>query len=155
MNESVEQTQSQPQSSKKGANTLLIVLLIIVIGILIGGGVYYLMDKKNVENTDTYQAVFLQNGQVYFGKMDKQKDGVHLMDVYYLQANQQLQSAGEEGEAAAEKQQAQPELSLVKLGNELHGPEDEMVINKEHILFYENLKSDSGVVEAIKQEKNK
>jgi hypothetical protein len=40
-------------------------------------------------------------------------------------------------------------LSLVKLGNELHGPKDEMTINKAHIIFVEDLKADGKVVTAI------
>jgi hypothetical protein len=38
---------------------------------------------------------------------------------------------------------------LVKLGNELHGPVDEMHISKAQILFYEDLKTDGQVVKAI------
>jgi hypothetical protein len=44
--------------------------------------------------------------------------------------------------------------SLVKLGEELHGPEDEMVINNEHIIFTERLKADSQVVSAIAEHKS-
>ena len=43
----------------------------------------------------------------------------------------------------------QPQLSLVKLGNELHGPQDKMEINDAHIIFIESLKQDGRVVEAI------
>ena len=48
---------------------------------------------------------------------------------------------------------AQPtqNLSLVKLGNELHGPEDAMYINMDHVLFTEELKEDSRVVDAVKR----
>jgi hypothetical protein len=39
----------------------------------------------------------------------------------------------------------------VKLGNEMHGPQDQMFIRNEHVLFVENLKDDSKVVQAIQQ----
>jgi hypothetical protein len=42
-------------------------------------------------------------------------------------------------------------FSLVKLGNEIHGPEDNMSVNLEHVLFVENLKPESKVVEAIRE----
>ncbi len=42
---------------------------------------------------------------------------------------------------------------MVKLGNELHGPEDEMFITKEHVLFYEDMKADGKVMQAIKEYK--
>ncbi|MDQ6985948.1 MAG: hypothetical protein Q9M91_00935 [Candidatus Dojkabacteria bacterium] len=92
-----------------------------------------------------YQAVFLTNGQVYFGDVtDERSDVVILEDIYYLQINKNIQSQ-DPNEAATEV----PDISLIKLGEELHGPEDQMIINKEQVLFIENLKSDSDVVKAI------
>ncbi len=98
---------------------------------------------------DKTQAVFLQNGQVYFGKInDLNRQFVKLSDIYYLQVQQQVQP--EQGE----QQQAQDNnVSLVKLGCELHGPEDQMIINREQVVFWENLKDDGSVVEAINQYK--
>lgn len=94
-----------------------------------------------------YQAVFLSNGQVYFGQMKSVGAGnVTLEDIYYLRV-QQIQPKAEE--------KPQGKLTLIKLGNELHAPQDKMVINRDHILFYENLKSDGKVIEAIKRYKEK
>ena len=98
-----------------------------------------------------WQAVFLTNGQVYFGKVAKEgSQKVVLQDIYYLQVTQPLQTSGDQQAQAA----AQNELSLVKLGNELHGPEDQMRINADQVLFIEDLKSDSRVVEAINNYKS-
>ena len=95
-----------------------------------------------------YQAVFLSNGQVYFGKLSDASDAyATLKDIYYLQVVQQQQQL--QGQQAAQSGQ-QPQVSLVKLGNELHGPADVMKINRSQILFYEDLKTDSQVVRAIK-----
>ena len=44
-------------------------------------------------------------------------------------------------------------VSLVKLGDELHGPADKMEINRDQILFIEDLKPNSQVVMAIKNYK--
>ena len=52
----------------------------------------------------------------------------------------------QEGQESTETQQ---ELTLIKLGNELHGPTDRMVINRDFILLTESLKNDSRVVQAI------
>jgi hypothetical protein len=97
-----------------------------------------------------YVAVFLTNGQVYFGKL-KNPDGdyVTLDDIYYLQVGPQQGSATSATNASTTPQQ----ISLVKLGNELHGPVDEMHISRAQILFYEQLKSDGQVVKAIMQDK--
>ncbi|MEI7818852.1 MAG: hypothetical protein WCI47_01915 [bacterium] len=95
-----------------------------------------------------YQAVFMTNGQVYFGKIKSlTKDSVSLSDIYYLQVQQQVQP--DEKSKTKEDQQ----LSLAKLGGELHGPEDNMYINRDQMLFWENLKDDSKVVQAIKANK--
>lgn len=97
-----------------------------------------------------YQAVFLTNGQVYFGKVKQPEAGtVTLSDIYYLQSNQSTQGSGADNTADDNQ------LSLVKLGNELHGPEDMMAINRDQILFWENLKDSGKVVQAIKQNQKK
>jgi hypothetical protein len=100
-------------------------------------------------NKDDYQAVFLTNGQVYFGKLQNAKgEYLQLTDIYYLQVDSSIQS-GEEAQAAASDNNVQ----LIKLGNELHGPRDEMQISNQQVLFWENLKPDSRVSEAIKNYK--
>lgn len=94
---------------------------------------------------DKYQAVFLTNGQVYFGKLKNiSGDYLVLTDIYYLQTN-----GG--GTTDAEATTTETQAQLVKLGNELHGPEDEMQINNQQVLFWENLKTDGKVAEAIEK----
>ena len=68
---------------------------------------------------------------------------IRLVDIYYLQVNQGLQN--QEGDSLN-----QPDMSLVKLGYELHGPEDEMDIIAGNVLFIENLAADSRVLKAIR-----
>jgi len=138
-----------PAKEKNGWLTKLVVIVLIIVVILVG---LYLVSKYtswNVLNVNKgvsssgWQAVFLSNGQVYFGKIvKKNSDTLVLREVYYLQVTQQLQPTPED-------QAPQQNLSLVKLGNELHGPKDEMRINRDHIIFTEDLKSDSRVVDAI------
>ncbi len=92
-----------------------------------------------------YQAVFLDNGQVYFGKLSQSGKSYKLSDIYYLQAGESLQ------QAASTSGGATPNIQLIKLGSELHGPTDAMYIERSNLLFWENLKDDSKVVEAIKK----
>lgn len=98
------------------------------------------------ESQMTWRAVFLANNQVYFGKLYAPwfSSTATLTHIYYLQMGQALQP-----QDANSANAAQPQIKLVKLGNELHGPQDEMVIPKQQILFWENLKSDSPVVKTI------
>lgn len=99
-----------------------------------------------------YQAVFLTNGQVYFGHLENATaKNLVLKDIYYLQSTPQNPQQGTE----QNQQTSQSNLTLVKLGQELHGPEDKMVIKSDQVLFWENLKDNSKVVTAIKQNQNK
>lgn len=95
-----------------------------------------------------YQAVFLANGQVYFGKItDANSQTLVLEDIYYLRSAGNLQISEIKNSTTTP---ATDNFSLVKLGNELHGPEDKMSINLSQVLFTEDLKADSKVVEAIR-----
>lgn len=89
------------------------------------------------------QAVFLNGGQVYFGRINNLNDTfMRVSDIYYLRVNQTVQPNGE----TAQNQ----DISLVKLGCELHGPQDSMVINQDQVIFWENLKDDGQVAKAVK-----
>lgn len=130
---------------KKSVYVSVIVLLLLVI--VMGGWYAFKRDSfpfaKN--SSSDYSAVFLVNGQVYFGKLGSSSGGYTSMtDIYYLQTNQKVQPSDKK---AADTTQDQ--LSLVKLGNELHGPKDKMRINNSQIVFTEDLKSDGQVVKAI------
>lgn len=130
-----------------------VVVVLAVLGFVFRGKLFG-MDKKEAMSAKAsgYQAIFLTNGQVYFGKVSAaDSEYVVLKDIYYLQVIQQQPLQGTQQDQAAS--QAQQQISLVKLGNELHGPMDEMHISKTQILFYEDLKEDGNVVKAIQQYK--
>ena len=132
--------------------TVLIVLLIIT-SIITSA---YLITRMttagaygNSVKTKQYQALFLTNGQVYFGHLSGVNNGyVKLTDIYYLQVQQQVQPG-------TSSSNANPNVSLAKLGNELHGPEDEMYVSREQVLFWENLKNSGKVVQAIQSYQSK
>ena len=93
---------------------------------------------------DQWTGVFLTNGQAYFGHFySGPGDYAKLRDVHYVLATQ-LQSQNP-------SQQGQTALSLQKLGGEIHGPKTEMKIAKSQILFIEELRADSPVVQSIIQ----
>lgn len=95
-------------------------------------------------NKKTLQAVFLNNGQVYFGNIRSLNEKyVRVSNIYYLRVNQQVQPNQTNTNAAAQ------DISLVKLGCELHGPDDQMLINRDQVTFWENLKTDGQVAKAV------
>ncbi|PJA92680.1 MAG: hypothetical protein CO133_01875 [Candidatus Komeilibacteria bacterium CG_4_9_14_3_um_filter_37_5] len=156
--ELMDQPKKQKASSKSLMNKIIIVVIVVIV---ILGGLYFVNkytalnifgDKSDKVVATDWEAVFLSNGQVYFGKVVSEgSKEVVLKDIYYLQVVQRPLQTTETGntQVAQDQQQTQQELSLVKLGNELHGPVDEMTINAAHILFTEKLKSDSKVIDAI------
>jgi len=124
------------------SGTILVASLVILM--FFGGqSESKLVDQKKL------QAVFLTNGQVYFGKVHNiNNDFVDLRGIYYLNVNQQVQPNQSNGNNQ-QNQQSQNNVSLVKLGCELHGPVDKMIINREQVTFWENLKTDGQVAKAV------
>ena len=130
-----------------------VILLFSITILLVAVLAYTVMNRKNdtteasLVDTSKYQAVFLVNQQLpYFGKIVAlNSEYMVLDDIYYLQINQSVQPG----------QENQPQdITLVKLGCELHGPQDRMVINSDQVFFWENLKdngNDSKVTAAIQQ----
>lgn len=127
---------------------LLYGIYVIIIALLVYVGwttkLFGLIKTSSTETSKDaeWQAVFLTNGQVYFGKFSAGMGQYStLKNIYYLQVQKAVQPADQ---AATDQK-----VTLVKLGNELHGPQDEMKVNRDQILFYENLKKDGKVVQAI------
>jgi len=124
---------------------------VLALVIVVSG--YYMMNGNSFMKKPAYdyQAVFLTNGQVYFGKVAAQDpENVTLKDIYYLQVQQQVQPTGSASSTTTQASTDQNQnVQLVKLGSEIHGPADEMRINRQQVLFVEDLKSDSKVVTAI------
>lgn len=136
-------------------STIVILLLIILVSI---GVLFYPKIFKQEKNINIWQAVFLSNGQVYFGHvLDRNSKFVTLTNVYYLQmkenssASTQLNTNTENTniENTNTTNTNKQDISLVKLGNELHGPEDKMILNRDHILFIEDLRANSPIVKTI------
>lgn len=83
-----------------------------------------------------FQSVVLTGGQVFFGRLTAKGDVFLLTDVFYL--TPPAEGASEPG-------------TLVKRGGELHGPTEPLVIPEEQVVFMENLRDDSQVVQAIQR----
>lgn len=118
--------------------TVIIVLAVLFV-------LYLQRPSLVIRDKNAYQAVFLDNGQVYFGKLRALNDEfASLTDIYYLRAGSAVQTAGQTGT---------PEIDLIKLGAELHGPKDEMIMAREHVIFYEELGEGGEVMKLIRAHK--
>lgn len=124
---------------------LAVLLLLAVVGFL-----YTSKPETQGKYVDSsrLQAVFLNSGQVYFGNIRSVNNQYFVLgNVYYLQ------TAGTPGSTTTTA--ANSNISLVKLGCELHQPYDQMVINRDQITFWENLKTDGQVAKAVADFKTK
>lgn len=121
---------------KNSKNKIIYLSIVLVLAVII---VIIALPKSLPVNKDTWQAVFLTNDQVYFGKLSSFNNKyMELADVYYLQSDQSIS-----------KEQSGGDINLIKLGSEIHGPEDVMYISKSQILFWENLGANSRVMKII------
>lgn len=137
--------------SGRGKLKLIIVsaaiLLVVLFFALIGWLIYRSSTAASIDG-GKYQAVFLSNGQVYFGKLRHLNNSyMKLTDIFYLQT--QTDTPDESDSQNPQETSQGADVRLIKLGNEVHGPEDEMIINKDEVLFFENLKADGKVSESI------
>ena len=150
-------TAGGPTTTKRrsGDNKLLPLVVVAAVILVIGGGYYFLKGRGGGITSGEYQAVFLTNDQVYFGKIAKSNsDEVVLKDVFYLLIRQPTQVQAQNPEATPGAQAQQPRYELRHLGDgEPHGPLDEMSINRDQILFIEPLKEDGMVVQGIQRYK--
>ena len=90
-----------------------------------------------------YQAVLLDNGQAYFGRVEQPGgDFILLKDVFYIQSR-------------VDKDRKLVANVLIKRGaQEWHAP-DSMLINSKHVIFMEPVSPSSKVAQLIKEEKAK
>ncbi len=132
---------------------LWIAIVLIAVILLAGGG--WLALQKLIANDEgveasKYQMVFLTNGSAYFGKLEHvDQQYLKLTKVFYIQTNDA--SAQKDDKEIVQKEGN--DMQLIKLGNEVYGPEDEMRINRDQVSFYGNIKPDGKVAKLIEQYK--
>jgi len=143
---------SRHESPKK-KRSVIKWLAIAVAGIVVLGALawFFIFRGSAAAQIDgsNYQAVFLTSGQVYFGKLQFVDDKyMKLTNVFYIQTA--TSSSTVQSSAATSS-----DMQLIKLGNEIHGPKDAMLISRDQVLFFENLQTDGKVAKTIKDYNDK
>ena len=122
-----------------GLGIFVVVLVIALLFAIVFGSP---KSQSDYINNSKLQAVFLNTGQVYFGNVASiNAQYLVLTNIFYLQTN----SSG----ASASTTNSSSNVSLVKLGCELHAPYDQMVINMQQVTFWENLQANGQVAQAV------
>jgi len=117
-------------------NKLNAVGLIVAI-ILLTALIYLTLEDKLNAIENPYYAVYLQTGDMYFGKLSRFPK-LTLSDVWFLQRNIDEEQGG---------------FNLIKYSDAMFGPENKMEINKENVVWISKLRDDSQVVSFILQSK--
>jgi hypothetical protein len=121
------------------------VAAVVILAVLTAGGLFlFKSSTTSTIDSNKYQALFLSNGQVYFGKLSTlNSEYIKLTDIFYLQTK------AADASENPQKTSSASDVQLIKLGSEVHGPDDQMIISKDQVLFFENLKTDGTVAKSI------
>lgn len=126
---------------------------IAVLSVAVLLGIVFSKDaRKEEDNVDPskYQIVVIgEQSLVYYGKITSiNRDYLTLADVFYVTPTQ-LQTDKDSQTTAANN------YTLIKQGCEIYGPSGGMVIRRDSVVFWQNLKSDGKVAKGIAEHKQK
>lgn len=114
-----------------------IIAALTVIGIITGLHWYNHRNDQTVLY-DHYQVIYLLTGQVYFGKLQNTSgEYLTLKKVYTLESKA-------DGATASDNTS-----NILQVTRQVYGPEDSMAIRADQVQFWQNLRTDSKVAQAI------
>ena len=141
----------KPKKQKSTRGGIVFAIIISVVILAITGWLIFTSTRSaslgTAIDSNKFQAVFLVGGQIYFGKLEEvNSQYLKLSNVFYIKPATTETTPDPETQTS---ETSQNDMTLVKLGDEVHGPEDAMMINRDQLLFFENLRSDGRVVQLI------
>ena len=140
MEHAIKQSALRPkrQAFYKKPGIVILTAIVILLGAILAG--VFILPKGERINSSGYQVIYTATGQAYFGKLQN-TDGSYLT----LKEPYTAQDVKSDG-----GQSAQEQTTLLKVTQQTYGPEDVMSIKSDQVLFWQNLRSDSKVAQAIK-----
>lgn len=141
-------TQAKTRQDKSRKWFVWPIIIVAICLVLVAGWLAWtnLRGAGSIAGSGKYQAVTVTDGQIYFGKLSVvDKQHVKLTNAYYLQAE-----VGETATENSDQSTDQNNVKLIKLGNKIYGPDDEIVIAKSQVVSYENLNPSGQVAEWLK-----
>ncbi len=143
MNDNIKKKNKKSYGKASFVFTILIfVLIIIFFGIFSWQNGMIRNTVQLLKYKDSYQAVFLTNGQAYFGNITEITNEYIILEEPYSIKLQQKQTDGEE-------ETAQSEVKLLSIEDEFYKPVGYMLIKKSQINFIEELQDSSQIIEII------
>lgn len=142
-----------PERSILKKSIIIVVALFVLALIDAQYGMFSALHSK-AQSKGKWQAVFLTNGQVYFGHLSPfGMKFLKLDNVYYIRTVEVPMTVAptldEEGNSVPQQAQYEKRNEIVKITEDTHGPEDTLYLPKQQILFWQTLRHDSEVVRLI------
>lgn len=118
-----------------------IAVLLVVIGVI---WLIQQLYQTNLQRIDTskYQVVYLSNGQAYFGKLQNTGGDFLVMKSPYI-----AQSVKDSSSSSSSSSDT---TTLLRVRDQVYGPDDSIAIKSSQVAFWQNLRDDSKVSQAIK-----
>lgn len=113
----------------------IIAVALIVFAVLWNRGTF---DVQQIDGTK-YQVVYMTNGQAYFGKLQNVKG-----DYLVIKTPYSTQSTD------GQDKTAEAQTTLIKISGQVYGPEDSIALRADQVAFWQNLRNDSKVSQAIR-----
>lgn len=152
--ETAENTTCQKRCCANGAHRVIkkVVCLILLVAALVWFDTNFHVLSASQENKlarAKLQAVFLTNGQIYFGALSRHGIGYWRLDrAHYLQTSKvPVVPSADAQEGAVPREETR--TTLMKAGDDIHRPENTLFIPTDNILFWQNLRGDSPIAQTI------
>lgn len=128
----------------------LLVVSLLILGVV---GLFWFVQQvyqTSLQRIDAskYQIVTLATGQVYFGKLQNQTGDYLVLKSPYIEQTIPSQDKNEDGTAKS------AQTTILKVKDMVYGPEDSIALKSSQIIFWQNLRDDSKVMQAIEAKQN-
>ena len=115
--------------------------LALILGIALVTMLIMKAQPAQMIDTSKYQAVYLNSGQMYFGKLQNASGDFLVIKSPYI---------AQDVAASDDKTDDKTQTTLLKVTTQVYGPEDSIAIKSSQVAFWQNLRDDSKVTQAIK-----
>ena len=137
---------AQPKTTKIKSRLYKLGLVVGGLALVLGIAVVTVtvMRSQPAQQIDAskYQAIYLSSGQMYFGKLQNTGGDFLIIKSPYIA---QSVDANADTKTATSSQ-----ATLVKVSSQVYGPDDSIAVKSSQVTFWQNLRDDSKVSQAIK-----
>ena len=118
----------------------LIVVLIVISGFLVFDAFIFRGMARFSPDNNSYYAVYLQSGEIYFGKLERLSFFMGLTGPSVVLKNPHFLVRNPDGQ----------NFQVNKFKDAIYGPENEIILNPEKVLWLSPLRADSPIMETLK-----